>query len=212
MRAMSNGQPLPASAANGAHLRIPARLLETGENSVEVWFVSDIAPSGASIIRTHDQSDGSDYLYTLLVPADADQLFPCFDQPDLKARVTVALTTPRAWTALANGSIIRADTSADRITRHFTETRPLSTYLIAFSAGPWARMTSVVKGRSISLYVRKSRAKEVDADTLLALTHRAIGWMEQHFGRPYPFEKFDLDAGAGVSVRRYGASRRRDVQ
>jgi aminopeptidase N len=191
-RIMSNGRPLPPAASNGAHIRVPAKLLEPGDNSIELWFVSDIAPSGASIIRTHDQTDGSDYLYTLLVPADADQLFPCFDQPDLKARVTFTLTTPRAWTALANGSIARADTAADRITRHFTETRPLSTYLIAFAAGPWQRTTSVVKGRSISVYVRKSRAKEADADTLLALTHRAIGWMEQYFGRPYPFEKFDL--------------------
>jgi aminopeptidase N len=191
-RVMSNGRSLPLTAANGAHIRVPAKLLETAENSIELWFVSDIAPSGASIIRTHDQTDGSDYLYTLLVPADADQLFPCFDQPDLKARVTLTLTTPPAWTALANGSMTRADSSADRITRHFTETRPLSTYLIAFAAGPWQRTTSVVKGRSISLFIRKSRAKEADADTLLALTHRAIGWMEQYFGRPYPFEKFDL--------------------
>jgi aminopeptidase N len=191
-RISSNGHDVPLSAANGAHVRVPAKLLAPGENSLELWFVSDIAPSGASIIRTHDQTDGSDYLYTLLVPADADQLFPCFDQPDLKARVTFTLITPRAWTALANGSITRADTSADRITRHFTETRPLSTYLIAFAAGPWQRTTAVVKGRSISVYVRKSRAKEADADTLLALTHRAIGWMEQYFGRPYPFEKFDL--------------------
>ena len=191
-RMIANGHALPLTAANGAHVRVPANMLEPGENAVELWFVSDIAPSGASIIRTHDQTDGSDYLYTLLVPADADQLFPCFDQPDLKARVTFSLITPRAWTALANGSITRADTAADRITRHFAETRPLSTYLIAFAAGPWQRATSVVKGRSISVYIRKSRAKEADADTLLALTHRAIGWMEQYFGRPYPFEKFDL--------------------
>jgi aminopeptidase N len=191
-RAISNGQPLPLSAANGAHIRVPAKLLKAGTNSIELWFVSDIAPSGASIIRTHDQSDGSDYLYTLLVPADANQLFPCFDQPDLKARVAFTLTTPRAWTALANGSIARVDTNGNSITRHFTETRPLSTYLIAFAAGPWQRTTSIVKGRSISVYIRKSRAKEADADTLLALTHRAIGWMEQYFGRPYPFEKFDL--------------------
>jgi aminopeptidase N len=188
----SNGNAVPLSTANGAHVRVPAKLLASGENSVELWFVSEIAPSGASIIRTHDQGDGSDYLYTLLVPADADQLFPCFDQPDLKARVTFALTAPQAWTALANGSIARADTAADRVTTHFTETRPLSTYLIAFAAGPWQRATSVIKGRSISVYIRKSRAREADSDTLLALTHRAIGWMEQYFGRPYPFEKFDL--------------------
>ena len=52
-RIMSNGQPVPLSAANGAHILLPAKSLESGENSVELWFVSDIAPSGASIIRTH---------------------------------------------------------------------------------------------------------------------------------------------------------------
>lgn len=191
-RILSNGKPLPVTAANGAHIRIPAALLAPGDNLVELWFVSDIAPSGASIIRIHDATDGSTYLYTLLVPADANQLFPCFDQPDLKARVTLTLVTPAGWTAIANGSLARADTGGGRITRHFTETRPISTYLIAFAAGPWQKTTSVENGRSISVYIRKSRAREADADTLLALTHRAIGWMERYFGRPYPFEKFDF--------------------
>jgi aminopeptidase N len=188
---VANDSPETLIGANGAHIRIPAALLKQGENKIELTFVADIAPSGASIIRTHDP-DGSDYLYTLLVPADADQLFPCFDQPDLKARVTFALTTPRLWTPLANGSIARVDSTADRVTSHFTETRPLSTYLIAFAAGPWAHASSTVNGRTIGMYYRKSRAREVDADTVLALTRRAIGWMEQYFGRPYPFEKFDL--------------------
>ena len=190
-RGAANGVRLDPSAANGAHIRVPAANLVAGENAVELFFIADIAPTGASIIRAHDP-DGSDYLYTLLVPADANQLFPCFDQPDLKARVTFTLTTPRAWSALANGSIAHADTAGDRVTRHFTETRPLPTYLIAFAAGPWTRFSSTVDGRTVNLYARTSRAREVDTDTLLALQHRALAWMEEYFGRPYPFEKFDL--------------------
>jgi aminopeptidase N len=188
-----NGAALAvASAYNGNHLRIPAASLATGENAVELAFVSEIAPTGASIIRVHDQADQSDYLYTLLVPADANQLFPCFDQPDLKARVSFTLTFPRAWTAFANGSLARTDTSGTRLTSRFTETKPLPTYLIAFAAGPWARFSSSERGRSISLYLRRSRATEADPDTLLALQHRALEWMEGYFGRPFPFEKFDL--------------------
>ncbi len=196
-----NGAPLPATAAapaepafNGNHLRVPAALLVDGENAVHIAFVAAIAPTGASIIRVHDPSPSSpgDYLYTLLVPADANQLFPCFDQPDLKARVTLTLTIPRAWTALANGSLQRADTTGDRVTDRFAETRPLPTYLIAFAAGPWTAVSSVENGRAVTLYVRRSRAREADADTLLALQHRALRWMEGYFGMPYPFEKFDL--------------------
>jgi len=177
---------------NGAHLRLPSSLLEAGVNNVTIDFVADIAPTGASIIRAADRTDGSDYLYTLLVPADANQLFPCFDQPDLKARVTFSLRARPSWIAVANGSLRGTDTTAAALTHHFAETRPISTYLIAFAAGPWKKATSTVQGREVSVFVRASRFREADVDTLLALNQRAIQWMEKYFARPYPFEKFDF--------------------
>lgn len=187
----ANDANIELSAFNGAHIRIPAELLKTGENTVTIAFVSEIAASGASIIKSHDP-DGSDYLYTLLVPADANQLFPSFDQPDLKARVSFKLRAPAAWATLANGAESRADTSGGAVQHTFNETRPISTYLIAFAAGPWVKATSKVGSRTVNVYVRKSRAKEADLDTLLALNQRAISWMEGYFARPYPFEKFDF--------------------
>ncbi|MDP1891609.1 MAG: M1 family aminopeptidase, partial [Gemmatimonadaceae bacterium] len=187
-----NGTPVATPVFNGAHLALPAAVLKPGDNSVRIDFVADIAPAGASIIRSTDRTDGSDYLYTLLVPADANQLFPCFDQPDLKARVTLTLRAPRSWTAIANGPLMRADTAAAALTHHFAETQPLSTYLIAFAAGPWHRASSTVNGRTINVYVRGSRAKEADLDTLIALNRRALEWMERYFDRPYPFNKYDF--------------------
>ncbi|HEX3274487.1 MAG TPA: M1 family aminopeptidase [Gemmatimonadales bacterium] len=187
-----NGGLLPDATPRQGHLLIPARRMEEGENVLRLEFVADIAPAGASIIRTHDPSDGGDYLYTLLVPADASQLFPCFDQPDLKARVRLGLTAPAGWAVIANGSVASTDSSGDRVTSRFTETQPISTYLIAFAAGPWQRVTTTAGGRPISAWVRRSRASEADLDTLLALNRRALDWMEHWFGRPYPFEKFDF--------------------
>ena len=186
-----NGELLPPSAFNGAHIVIPAARLRGDLNMATFAFVADIAPSGASIIRSHDP-DGSDYLYTLLVPADANQLFPSFDQPDLKARVALRLRTPLGWKSVANGSIAQSDTAGEFVTHRFTETKPISTYLIAFATGPWSVASSTENGRTVHVYVRKSRAKEADVDTLLALNHRALRWMESYFDRPYPFEKFDF--------------------
>jgi aminopeptidase N len=187
-----NGRPLPSNAAHQGHLVIPAAELRRGENRVRLDFIADVAPSGASIIRSHDPTDGRDYLYTLLVPADASQLFPCFDQPDLKARVRLAVTAPAGWTVVSNGATASTDTAGRRVTTRFAETRPISTYLIAFAAGPWQRASAVVSGRTITAYVRRSRAGEADLDTLLALNGRALRWMEHWFGRPYPFGKFDF--------------------
>ncbi|MBC8085975.1 MAG: hypothetical protein H7Z40_01820, partial [Phycisphaerae bacterium] len=190
-RIVANGTPLPLNAFNKAHIRLPAAVLKAGDNTADIEFVSEIAASGASIIKSHDP-DGSDYLYTLLVPADANQLFPSFDQPDLKARVALRLVAPLGWTAIGNGAESRADTSGNTVSHTFNETRPISTYLIAFAAGPWVKASSTVGSRTVNVYVRKSRAKEADLDTLLALNQRAISWMEGYFARPYPFEKFDF--------------------
>ncbi|MEP6992116.1 MAG: M1 family aminopeptidase [bacterium] len=204
----ANGVATEPRAANG-HLVIPAAALHDGLNEVMLRFRAAIAPAGASIIRFHDAVDGADYLYTLLVPADANQLFPCFDQPDLKARVTLELTTPRGWTAVANGQLVSVGAAsvvappeaqnsdvavapAGAVTFRFAPSEPISTYLVAFAAGPWTVRTATFGGRSLSLYARASRAKEVESDTLLALNARAIAWLEQYTTRPFPFQKFDF--------------------
>lgn len=203
-----NGAPVVLTAVNG-HLIIPAQVLRDGENEVALNFQSAIAAAGASVIRFHDSVDNADYLYTLLVPADANQLFPCFDQPDLKARVSLGLWTPLGWSAVANGKLRSVGTLPGHSVRisgsmrgqrdtmpgiafRFAETEPISTYLVAFAAGPWTVKTSVIDGRQISLYVRASRAKEVEADTLIAINARALNWLERYTAQPFPFQKFDF--------------------
>src|SRR5665647_3729364 len=106
---MANGATASPRAEHG-HLVIAAAALRDGENEVALDFQAAIAPAGASVIRVHDALDNADYLYTLRVPADANQLFPCFDQPDLKARVKLALAAPAGWSVLANGAEFHADT------------------------------------------------------------------------------------------------------
>ena len=186
-----------AASWNRHHVVIPAARLRPGRNSVMLTFATPVASAGAAIIRTRDAADGSTYLYTLLVPSDANLLFPSFDQPDLKARVTLTLTTPRSWRALANGALQRVDTGSTGHTHHFASTKPLSTYLIAFAAGPWSVHTRPEAMREggpkvpMSLYVRASRAREAEHDTLVAMNARALRWLGQYFGVPYGFDKYD---------------------
>ena len=189
-----NGVALQADVSNGMHIRLPAASLKRGENSVSMSFSALIAPAGASVIRYHDVTDGADYLYTLLVPSDANQLFPCFDQPDIKARTALTLTIPNGWNAVANGTVQRIDSSATKTnkTLHFTRTKPISTYLIAFAAGPWTRVTRSVDGHPITMYVRASRAKEAEADSMIAANGRAMHWLSGYFNFPYPWPKLDF--------------------
>jgi aminopeptidase N len=179
-----------ATTFNGAHLRIPTAAVKVGENVVSADFTTPIAPAGASIIKFHDDKDGNEYLYTLLVPSDANLLFPCFDQPDLKARLTLTLVVPSTWQALANGITEHVTQSAIRRVYKFRETDPLPTYLFAFAAGPWKEFTAA--GGRTPLWVRASRAREVEVDSLETQVGSAIASLEKYFGVAYPFQQFQF--------------------
>jgi aminopeptidase N len=189
----ANGLPLANTEWNRAHVRIPAASLRAGANRIEFAFKTPIAAAGASIIRVRDPSDGETYLYTLLVPSDANLLFPCFDQPDIKARLNLTLVTPSSWKAVSNGAQLRVDSSSsDKRTHVFRESEPISTYLMAFAAGPWSEVRATGTRKPITLYVRKSREREVDADSIISANDRAAAWLEEYFGTPFPFQKLDV--------------------
>ena len=179
-----------ATTFNGVHLRIPAASIMAGENVVSADFKTPIAPAGASIIKFHDDKDGNDYLYTLLVPSDANLLFPCFDQPDLKARMTLTLAVPSGWQALANGATEHVTEKGEARVYQFRETDPLPTYLFAFAAGPWKEFTAAA-GRT-PLWVRASRAREVEVDSLETQVGSALSSLERYFGVKYPFQQFQF--------------------
>jgi aminopeptidase N len=88
-----NGTPVHVTQENG-HLELPAEQVRAGENIMLAEFTAKIAPAGKAITRYEDRDDKAEYLYTLFVPMDASMAFPCFDQPDLKARFKLELTTP----------------------------------------------------------------------------------------------------------------------
>ncbi len=191
-RVSANGRVLGAVRHNGAHIRIPASAVHAGANRLDFDFATPIAAAGASIIRVKDPADSATYLYTLLVPSDANLLFPCFDQPDLKARVTLTLTTPFGWTAVANGTRLRTESTSRGLVTTFRESEPISTYLIAFAAGPWVELQAKGSRKPITLYVRKSRLSDVDADSIILANDRAATWLEDYFGTRFPFQKLDV--------------------
>ena len=191
-RVRVNGKPARAKL-DREHLILPARLLRPGKNRLTFSFESPIAPSGSAVTRYLDREDRAEYVYTLFVPSDASSAFPCFDQPDLKARFKLELLLPRAWTAVGNAPIARMETAGSRVRRiQFAETRPISTYLFAFAAGPFSEILATPRGTR--LFVRKSqlaRARQ-EAPEVLRLNREAVRWFERYFGSRFPFPKYDL--------------------
>src|SRR3989475_10200912 len=154
-----NGKPAKAKLER-EHLIVPARLLRPGRNRLTLSFEAPIALSGSAVTRYVDREDGSEYVYTLFVPSDASSAFPCFDQPDLKARFSLELVVPRAWTAVGNAPIAATEDVSNNLRRfRFAATPPISTYLFAFAAGPFAEVQVPASPQSTPAGRKTARAK-----------------------------------------------------
>ena len=119
------------------HIIVPVR---KGDNSVELEFT----PADRYLNRSEE------FLYSLFVPAHARSVFPCFDQPDLKAGFQLTLGLPEGWSAVSNMEPLLQE--ENKVT--FAKTKPISTYLFAFSAGKWRVETDEETG--MSAYFRET--------------------------------------------------------
>jgi aminopeptidase N len=173
------GQKTEFRFLNG-HILLPAVATHTGENAIEIQFIA-----GDEALNRSD-----DYLYTLFVPARAHLAFPCFDQPNLKARFKLSLEIPARWQVAANG----AEEQYKGNTIHFAETQPLPTYLFAFAAGKFSIETAVRNGRTFRMFHRETDAAKVarNREALFNLHASALAWLEEYTGIPYPWGKFDF--------------------
>lgn len=177
-----NGQEQNVVFVN-EHIVVPETQLIAGKNEIEIEFIA-----GDQSLNRNDE-----YLYTLLVPERARTLFPCFDQPDLKAVFSLELDLPQTWVAVANGQVVKEETQGGRKQMRFAETKPLSTYLFSFVAGKWQKAMKKRNGRTIAFYYRETDpVKIAQIDTIMDMVYTSLDWLEEYTQIPYPFEKYDL--------------------
>ncbi len=179
-----NGEPVDYDLTTD-HILIPPERLQRGAQAVTIEFTS----SDEALNRQDD------FFYALFVPDRASTAFPVFEQPDLKARFTLSMTVPAAWSALSNGALLERDSSEG--TRHrlrFAETKPISTYLFAFAAGDLRTETAERGGRIYTMYHRETDTSRVtrNRDAIFDLHAISLQWLEEYTGIPYPFGKFDF--------------------
>ncbi len=183
-----NGQPA-APDYRLEHLVLPAAALRAGRNVVHIGLTA----GDLSLNRN------ADYLYTLLVPDRARTVVPVFDQPNLKATFTLALTVPSAWQAVANGPLRDSTRTvgggpAGLKTYRFAPSDSISTYLFSFAAGRFTPLRRTVGSREMNFYHRETDSTKIrlSVPTIFRLHSEALRFLENYTGLPYPFQKFDF--------------------
>ncbi|HWH01336.1 MAG TPA: aminopeptidase N [Pilimelia sp.] len=142
--------------------------------------------SGEGLHRFVDPADGEVYLYAMSFLDNAQRIFACFDQPDLKAPVTLRVTAPAHWQVAANAVPAPGSAPGRWV---FAPTPPLATYLVTLVAGPYHVRRADHDGIPLALYCRRSLAAHLDRDAeeILAVTRACLDRCHELFALRYPF-------------------------
>lgn len=178
---------------------------DEGSQTATLEFGSDIAPGDHVLeldwtgairekLRGLYRSTRGDerYAATQFEAADARRAFPCFDEPEFKARFAVDLIHPSGLLAVGNMRIAsQEDIGGGRTRTSFEESPPLSSYLVAFTVGPYEETPTETtsSGWPVRVVVPPGLAKrsEYARDAHVA----AVQWLEKYTGIAYQYRKLD---------------------
>lgn len=93
-----NGVHICAEDAYANHkLKVIGELLKLDGalNKAVVHFKNNYRNDSVGLHRFIDPEDNQEYLYTQCEPFSANKIFPCFDQPNLKASLKLAVIAPQ---------------------------------------------------------------------------------------------------------------------
>lgn len=175
------------------HIILAGKDLILGKNTIAISFIA-----GDLSLNRND-----DFLYTLLVPDRASTLFPCFDQPDIKATYKLGLTVPKDWSVLAGADVKEKVEKGDFTAYTFGESDKMSTYLFSFVAGKFKSVTQQPGKLEMMMLYRENNPEKfrVSADTIFKLHEQSLEFLEKYTNYKFPFQKLDF---ASIPVFQYG--------
>lgn len=166
------------------------RQLPTGSVQLHLEFHGTILPRLRGFYRS--QKDGARYAATQFEAADARRAFPCFDEPEFKARFALTLTIPTHLVAVANGAIEReTPLGSGRKTVQFAATPPISSYLVAYTVGPYDPTAVAHTGTGVPVRVFLPHGMASKGEYARDAHVRSLEYLEAYTGIPYPYGKVD---------------------
>ena len=167
-------------------LEIPGKSL-TQDLKIEITYRQKY--TGLAIKKFTD-TDGAVYIYTKLEPYLAHHIFPCFDQPDIKAIFNVKVKAPKKWKVVGNELPLKSVSMGEDNVETLNPSSKMSTYLFFLGIGEYQEWSDVYQKLPLRLFARKSLAPHVDVQNIMEITKKGLKFFNEYFDYPYPFSNY----------------------
>jgi len=177
------------SESETATLRFAGEI-PAGEHTLEIAWKGGIRDSLRGLYRSLRGEER--YAATQFEAADARRAFPCFDEPEFKARFSLELIHPAGNAAIANMPIESQESIDERRTRtRFRETPKISSYLVAFTVGPYEFTPTITTTSGIPVRVCLPPGLAEQGIYARDAHVRSVEWLQAYTAIPYPYIKVD---------------------
>ncbi|QJR13172.1 Aminopeptidase N [Usitatibacter rugosus] len=165
-----------------------------GEAEATIRYTGSVdALSTRGLFR--QKSAGDWYVVSQFEADSARFAFPCFDEPGWKTPWQLTIDAPAANVVVSNTPETSVSDTPGRPgwKRHaFAATKPLPSYLVALSVGPFDVVEGGTAGRNKTpLRYLAPKGRGAEMRWVKESTPRILEILEDYFGMPYPFEKLD---------------------
>ena len=153
--------------------------------------------------------DGEIYVYTHLEPFNCNRWFPCFDQPSIRAPMTMRVAVADSkWVAISNEKLTKSNSliNEDIVEKEglmnavqrlgfskvgekyegklysFAATPAISTYIYALAVGPYCCIPNESGYKvPMKIYCRKTKVPLAEAEERFRTIEIAINFFEDYF-------------------------------
>ncbi|XP_053982907.1 endoplasmic reticulum aminopeptidase 1-like isoform X1 [Hylaeus volcanicus] len=178
-----------------------SKFRKKGYYSVHLRFISNLTSEleGFYLSSYVTREGEKRYLATThFEPTYARSAFPCFDEPQFKAKFKLSIFRDRFHIALCNMPVMNTEDAGfymgtGLLRDDFQESVEMSTYLVAFVVCDFKRVFVSTK-RNITVSVYAAEAMLSQAGYAVNTAARTMDYFEAFFGVHYPLPKQDLIA------------------